>query len=122
MTVHKESVHYAHQVLLAVLCAPGQEQVICLEPEFITPQDGHKKQDCEQAAIKRWVQRHADKFAPWSVTVLTDDLHSHQPTCEWLIAHKMYFILTCKPESHPTLYRGIGIFSIFRGMTLQTKR
>ena len=43
----------------AVLCGAGQAQVVCLEPEFITPQDGHEKQDCEQQAIKRWVKRNA---------------------------------------------------------------
>ena len=91
VTMRKEKAYYEHQVLLAVVCAPEQAHVICLEPEFIRPQDGHEKQDCEQAAIKRWVQRHAGEFGPWWVTVLTDDLHSHQPTCAWLIAHKMFF-------------------------------
>jgi len=42
--------------LAAVLVAPGKEHGIVLEPEFITPQDGHDKQDCEQQAIKRWVK------------------------------------------------------------------
>jgi len=47
--------------MAAVLCAPGKEQVICLDPEFMTPQDGHEKQDCEQEAIKRWVKRNAER-------------------------------------------------------------
>jgi hypothetical protein len=93
--------------------------VICLEPEFITPQDGHNKQDCEQAAIKRWVKRHAGKFAPWSVTVLADDLHSHQPTCELLIANKMYFIFTCKADSHTTLYEELGLLARVEGAIQQ---
>ena len=61
-TVKDEQVSYSHGLLLAVLSAPEQEQVICLEPEFLTPQDGHKKQDCEQQAIKRWVKRKAERF------------------------------------------------------------
>jgi hypothetical protein len=34
-----------------VLSAPGQPYVLALEPEFIVPQDGYDKQDCEQQAI-----------------------------------------------------------------------
>ncbi|MGQ9601055.1 MAG: ISNCY family transposase, partial [Anaerolineae bacterium] len=61
------------------MSVPGKEQVLALEPEFIVPQDGHDKQDCEQQAIKRWVNRNAERFGEWELTVLTDDLHSHQP-------------------------------------------
>jgi hypothetical protein len=102
---------YAHMVLAAVVSAPGQPHVLALEPEFVTPQDGHDKQDCEQQAIKRWVTRNARRFEDWSVTVLTDDLHSHQPLCELLLEHKLHFILTCKPESHLTLYQEIELLA-----------
>lgn len=115
VTVRKEKVYYEHQVLMAMLCAPGQTHVISLEPEFITPQDGHDKQDCEQAAIKRWVKRHAAEFASWSVTILTDDLHCHQPSCELFIEHEMYFILTCKPDSHTTLYEELALLEQVEG-------
>jgi hypothetical protein len=40
-------------VILPVIVAPGQEQVISLMPEFIRPQDGAEKQDRETAAAKR---------------------------------------------------------------------
>jgi hypothetical protein len=43
--------NYFHSVLTPVIVQPGNESVISLEPEFIIPQDGHEKQDCEiQAA------------------------------------------------------------------------
>jgi len=115
VTIRGEKATYAHQVLLAMVGAPGQEQVIPLEPEFITPQDGHEKQDCEQAAIKRWVKEHAKKFAPWRVTVLTDDLHCHQPTCQLLSEHEMYFILTCKEDSHIALYEELALLERVSG-------
>ena len=115
VSVRGEQAYYSHQVLLAVVCAPGQKQVICLEPEFILPQDGVEKQDCEQQAIKRWVERHAGRFAPWSVTILTDDLHCHQPTCELFLAHRLHFILTCKPDSHPALYEELGLLQRVEG-------
>ena len=106
---------YAHLLVAAVLSAPGQSHVLALEPEFVVPQDGHDKQDCEQQAIKRWVKRNAERFAPWSVTILADDLHSHQPLCELLIENKLHFILTCKPESHPALYQELELLTKVEG-------
>ena len=33
-----------------VIVAPGENRVIALEPEFVQPQDGCEKQDCELLA------------------------------------------------------------------------
>ncbi len=121
VTVREEEVYYSHQVLLAVVCGSQQRQVVCLEPEFITPQDGHEKQDCEQQALKRWVKRNARRFSPWGATILTDDLHSHQPICELLLEQKMHFILTCKQESHPTLYEELELLQRVEG-AVSTRR
>jgi hypothetical protein len=95
-------VTYVHQVITPVIVAPGNPDVIALEPEFITPQDGHEKQDCEQVAAKRWIERHAGRYP--HVTILGDDLYGKQPFCELLLRHACNFILVCKPESHTTLY------------------
>ena len=46
---------YSHRAVTPVIVAPGNPRVIPLEPEFITPQDGHDKQDCENAAAKCWL-------------------------------------------------------------------
>jgi hypothetical protein len=108
---HEDQTLYAHLLVAAVLSAPGQPHVLALEPEFVVPQDGHEKQDCEQQAIKRWVERNAERFEPWSVTVLTDDLHSHQPLCELLQENNLHFILTCKRESHPALYQELELLT-----------
>jgi hypothetical protein len=35
--VRDEKTYYSHWVMLAVLGAPGEKHVICLDPEFITP-------------------------------------------------------------------------------------
>ncbi len=109
VTLREGQARYSHGVLLAVLGAPEQETVICLEPEFITPQDGHAKQDCEQQAIKRWIERNAPRFAPGRVTILTDDLHCHYPLCKLLTQQHLHFILTCKEASHPALYEEIHL-------------
>jgi hypothetical protein len=39
-----------------VIVSPDHESVFSLPPEFITPQDGSEKQDCEQNAAKRWIR------------------------------------------------------------------
>ena len=75
---------YFHSAITPVIIAPGNSRVISLEPEFITPQDGHDKQDCEQAAAKRWINTHAEHYASQKVTISADDLHCKQPFCELL--------------------------------------
>jgi hypothetical protein len=104
-----EKTTYSHSVIAPVLLAPDHDYVISLEPEFITPQDGSEKQDCEQKAAKRWVEGHAHRFPPNRVTILADDLHCHQPFCEHLRSHHFNFILVCLPTSHPALYEEIAL-------------
>lgn len=102
---HKNgTVTYFHGAILPVIVAPHQSQVISLQPEFITPQDGSQKQDCEVAAAKRWVTTHAPDFKGQPLTLLGDDLYSHQPMCETILEAGLDFIFTCLPESHPALY------------------
>ena len=102
---HKNgTVTYFHSAILPVIVAPGQSQVISLAPEFITPQDGHEKQDCEVAAAKRWLKNHSSEFKGQPITLLGDDLYSHQPMCEEILAVGMNFIFTCLETSHTGLY------------------
>ena len=51
------TVTYSHSAITPVLVAPGTAEVLALAPECITPQGGQVKQDCEQAAAKRWVRQ-----------------------------------------------------------------
>jgi hypothetical protein len=95
---------YSHQMLTPVIVAPHQNKVIPLPPEFIVPQDGHAKQDCENAAAKRWLRQAAPAYRAHNITILGDDLYATQPICEVLIEERLPFILVCKPDSHLTLY------------------
>ncbi len=103
-TLKSEETHYFHSVITPVIVCPGQTDVIALVPEFIVPQDGHDKQDCENAAAKRWLSQHGQRFSPLRVTVLGDDLYCHQPLCQQLLEQQFNFILVCRPQSHTTLY------------------
>ena len=44
---------FIHSMVTPTLVKPGNNKVISLLPEFITPQDGDTKQDCELKASKR---------------------------------------------------------------------
>lgn len=101
---------YFHTAILPVIASPNIEQVISLDPEFITPQDGHDKQDCEVEASKRWIQRHAGIFEKGKVTLLGDDLFSRQPMCEIALNQNFHYIFVCLPDSHPTLYKWLDCF------------
>jgi len=41
---------YYHSAITPVIVSPGSNRVVSLEPEFIRPQDGAAKQDCENIA------------------------------------------------------------------------
>jgi hypothetical protein len=99
-----------HAAITPVLVCPGHAQVIALPPEYIMPQDGHDKQDCERAAGKRWLAKHAAQVAPHGVTLLGDDLYSNQPFCALVLQHGCNFIFTCKPDSHATLYERLAFW------------
>ena len=102
---HRDETTYFHTVITPVIAAPGNSRVIALEPEFIVPQDGHEKQDCERAAAKRWLEQYGTRYAALKATVLGDDLFCNQPLCEKVLEKKLNFIFVCKPVSHPELYQ-----------------
>ena len=101
---------YYHSAITPVIVCPGQAQVIALPPEYIMPQDGHAKQDCERAAGKRWLAKHAALVAPHGVTFLGDDLYSNQPFCALVLHNRCNFIFTCKPDSHPKFYERLALW------------
>ena len=105
---HKDgSITYSHSVVTPVIVAPGKDKAIPLEPEFIVPQDGHDKQDCENAAAKRWLDTHGKKYSDMGATASGDDLYCKQPLCEKFLDKGFNFILVCKPDSHKTLYEWV---------------
>jgi hypothetical protein len=105
-------IHYFHSVVTPVIVSPHQSQVIPLIPEFIVPQDGNDKQDCENTAAKRWFSQHGERYSSLKVTVLGDDLYCHQPLCQLLLKQQFNFILVCRPESHATLYEHLEGISL----------
>ena len=94
---------YFHAFLGASIVAPGHKRVLPLPPEFIAPQDGAVKQDCERNAAKRWLARQGATLAYLRPVYLGDDLFACQPIVAAIQEAGGSFILTCKPSSHPTI-------------------
>ena len=98
---------FYHSAITPVFVRSETSRVIAAEPEFISPQDGRKKQDCEINAAKRWINNTGKKYAALGVTLLGDDLYSRQPFCEDVMAAGFHFLFTCKSSSHKYLYEWI---------------
>ncbi len=93
-----------HSMLAATIVAPGHAVALPLMPEFIAPQDGAEKQDCERNAAKRWLSTHGARVKDLRPVYLGDDLFACQPTAEAIQAAGGDFLLTAKPSSHKALY------------------
>ena len=93
-----------HSMVSAALVAPGHDRALPLEPEFIAPQDGAEKQDCEARAMHRWLSLHGPGYARLKPIYMGDDLCSRQATCAAVRAVGGHFLFTAKPTSHKTLY------------------
>lgn len=98
--------HY-HAMLAAMIVAPGHNMVLPLMPEFITPQDGAEKQDCERNAAKRWLNAHQARVAGLHPVYLGDALFSCQPLAEAVLATGADFLFVAKKDGHKTLYEFI---------------
>jgi hypothetical protein len=99
----KDKSEYFHSMLAATIVAPGHNRAVPLEPEFIVPQDGHDKQDCESRAARRWLAAHGARYRRFDPVYLGDDLFSRQPICEAVLAAGGHFLFVCKPDSHPAI-------------------
>jgi hypothetical protein len=115
---------YSHQVLSAIVVNPEHNQVISLAPEFIEPQPGHDRQDCERMAAHRWIRRQTAMCDTRDVTLLGDALYATQPTCQLALDHGFDFIFVAKSRAHPTLYEWLdGLDQVDDGLpTFETRR
>ena len=103
----EERTIYYHAAVASSVVKPGCNKVLPLAPEVIRNEDGTKKQDCELAAGKRWVEAHAQEYSWLKPTFLGDDLYCNRPFCEKIVEMGMSFIFTCKEDSHQWLYETV---------------
>jgi hypothetical protein len=94
-------------MVAAVVVKHGQETVLPLTPECIRNEDGQEKQDCERNAAKRWLERNGESYSWLNPIFSGDDLYADYPIGRAIVEKRMYFLFTCKPNSHPWLYDSI---------------
>jgi hypothetical protein len=103
----KKKLRYCHQILQAVMLAPGMRQVIPLAPEPIIKPDGDSKNDCERCAGKRLVGKIRTRHPKLKIMVTCDGLYSNQPFIDALKAHDMSYVLVAKPTDHKVLFQWV---------------
>ena len=114
-------VSYSHSALLPALVQPGCPHVIPLQPEFIVPQDGHDKQDCELVAGKRWLAAAGPRYSALASTLLADSLFAVQPFIELVTDQGMDFIFVSKSSAHKHLYEEIKAFEQLREVAVLSR-
>jgi hypothetical protein len=111
---------YTHSVLLPAVVSPHQSHVVPLQPEFLSPQDGHDRQDSESQAALRWIERYGARLSPLGVTLLGDDLYSRTPLITAVVQQELDFIFVAKPVMHKHLVEEIqGLEKLGEVQTLQ---
>lgn len=103
-----ERIVYSHKMFNVGIVHPTEHMFIPLNPEFMTPQDGSKKQDCEQNGAKRWLTSFRKRHKTVRATMLVDALHCNHEFLTMVLGHRFQFIATCKPGSCKTLYEWIN--------------
>jgi len=110
ITRHKDGrTVFSHKAVTPVIVAPGVRQAVPLRPEFVAPQDGAVKQDCEINASKRWLDDMAHWLREARAVLLGDDLYAHGPFCRKVMLHGLHFIFTCLRESHKAAYEWLDL-------------
>ena len=95
---------YYHAMLMPALIHREQKCALPMMPEFITPQDGMEKQDCEINAAKRWCEKKKEWLCANKVTLLGDDLFSRSPFIKQIESYeRIRFLFVAKPTSHSYL-------------------
>lgn len=99
----EEWLSFSHKAFEVNIVHPTKNMVLPLQPEFIMPQDGNEKQDCERASAKRWMTKFRKKHHLVRATLLVDALHCNQPFFEAAMENGFHIIATCKEGSNPFL-------------------
>ena len=100
----KEYISYSHKMFNVGIVHPEENLFFPLSPEFITPQDGCKKQDCELNAAKRWLKSFRKRHKTVKATLQVDSIHCNHETLKLFSEYRVHFIASCKKGNNKTLY------------------
>lgn len=99
---------YYQQMLGGSIVHPDLKEVIPLNPEMISKQDGESKNDCERNAAKRFLEKLRQDHPHLPLIVIEDGLSSNAPHIKDLRSYNLNFILGAKPGDHKFLYETVA--------------
>jgi hypothetical protein len=102
------AVTHRHKLLGAAVVHPDRREVIPLAPEPIVNGDGHKKNDCERNATRRWLVGFRRDHPRLPVVVVEDDLAANAPHLRDLRAARAGYIITVRPGDHTHLFAAVA--------------
>ena len=106
---------YYHQMLGAVVVHPDQKEVFPLCPEPISKPDGSTKNDCEQNAMKRFLQDFQREHPRLQVIFTEDALSAKGPYLKRIKEIGAHFLVNVNPTGNPSLFEWL------KGIMLQRK-
>jgi hypothetical protein len=125
---------YYHSVLAGTIVRPGSNDVIPVMPEMINNGDletkneskkqsyEKQKQDCENKAAKRWIDRHLESLKYLNPVIVGDDLFSKYPVCVKIRDAGCDFIFTCKPDSLKWLMEDFALYEKEHEVSVKARR
>lgn len=113
---------YFHQMLCGSIVKPGESTVFVAVAEPIVKQDGATKNDCEQNAARRVIDRLPAYYPGEKFLVVADSLYSRGPFIEQLTGHGYDFLLAAKPGDHKSLFQHFDTWAGQGATTKMTKK
>lgn len=99
---------YYHQLMAGAFVSPGKKTVLPVIPEPIHRHDGDAKNDCEQAAVKRFLIRLRQDFTELPIILVEDSLFSNGPHIKLLKELNLSFIIGVKEGDHAHLFQAVA--------------
>ena len=113
---HKDSsITYYHQMLGVAIVHPDQKEVFSLCPEPISKSDGSTKNDCEQNAMRRFLQDFKQEHPHLEVIFTEDALSAKGPYLRKILESRAHFIVNVNPTGNPSLFQWL------KGVEMQKK-
>ena len=98
------NIKYKHRVLQGAITHPGQRQILSVMPEEVCHHDGADKEDSENAAFKRKLDKFRKDHPRMKLIHLMDALFTNEPTINKIHEKDDKFILRVKAGSHKFLF------------------
>ena len=87
---------------------PSRKTVFPLAPEAICRQDGSTKNDCEKAAIRRFLAQTKHNHPRLKLVILLDGLYADNPTIAMIREYRWNFIIVAKDGNHVSLIEAMN--------------